>query len=248
MKILICHFGEQWESLAATSLLKGLYNNFGKIDIYWATSHSNAILYKYNKKVNAVFTDYEPIKFEFDKVINLTPTTLSCKYASSINAKERSGFFERDGSIFATNTEIENIFKMLNYKNHTSKNIFQILFKIANMTWRGESYDLCYFPKTRTKKNKTGIAIHNPDLRKFVKENLKLRLSEVWHVPIKQDILKRIDEINRCKNIVTDDLFILHASIALRKYVEFLDIEGIPSMIEFFGHGKYYRLFADDSE
>jgi hypothetical protein len=117
---------------------------------------------------------------------------------------------------------------------------------MCNLTWRGEGYDLSYYPKNRNKDFKTGIAIKEINLRQYVKNNLKLKLSEMCTIPMRENILKKIDEINRCSNIVTDDLFVVHAGIALRKNVEFLDINGLSPKFEFFGRGNCYRIVNNE--
>jgi len=247
MDILICHFGNAWEALVVSSLLCGLPREFGEANIYWATSLDNAPLFLYNKKVQKVYLDGEPIDHHFNLTINLTPSMQPAQYVAAVNSDVKLGFIENDGAIISTGQDAETSYRIMAGDQNTDRNMFQVMFRIAGLKWKGEGYDLAYFPKTKTKKRKTGVAIADPELRTFVKDNLSLGLSEIWHIPIKRNLLKRIDEINRCKNIVTDDLFTLHAAIALRKHVEFLDVVGISSAVEFFGNGKYYRLFRDES-
>ena len=62
------------------------------------------------------------------------------------------------------------------------------------------------------------------------------------YVRIRKRILKSIDEVNRCKTIITDDMFIVHAALALRKKVHFLDINNLNMNIEFFGQGQHYHI------
>lgn len=248
MNVLICHFGEPWQALVATSLMKGIPANFKEAKISWAIPKNHEPLFEYNSKIERLYLDYEPIEEHFNLAINLTPSVTAADYANRVDADVRLGFLSDNGAIICTGKDAEVSYRIMAGEETTDRNIFQVLYRLAGIKWRGEGYDLAYFPKTRTKKKKTGIAISNPDLRQFVKENLQLDMSEIWHIPLRQNLLKRIDELNRCKNIVTDDLFSLHAAIALRKHVEFLDIEGTTMAIEFFGNGNYHRLFCDDSD
>jgi len=140
------------------------------------------------------------------------------------------------------NKDAEEYFAIMHNRVRSDKNMLQVLYKLAGLTWKGEGYDLAYYPKNKTNKHRTGIAISNDALRQFVKNNLKLEMSEIHSVPIRKNLFKKMDEINRCVNIITDDLFILHASIALRKNVEFLDVLNTPTNVEFFGKGNHYRI------
>lgn len=243
INILVCHFGSPWESLVASSLIKAISRSYSKADIYWATTSENSSLFKYNKLIKGVYIDYENSDKQFEVIINLTPSIPAASYINNISSNKKIGFIEKDGAIFSTNIGAEEAYNVLTENKHTDKNIFQVFYRIAEMKWKGEGYDLCYFPKTKTKKSKTGIAIADENLRFFVKNNLQLGLSESWHIPLKQNLLKRIDEINVCKNIVTDDMFTLHVSIALKKHVEYLDCFGLNYSVEFFGTGSIHRLF-----
>ncbi|HUS49053.1 MAG TPA: hypothetical protein VMZ91_02755, partial [Candidatus Paceibacterota bacterium] len=64
----------------------------------------------------------------------------------------------------------------------------------------------------------------------------------IWHIPYKKNIFKKIDEINRCKEVVTDDMTTFHLSMAMKKYVYFL--RSFPSNIkmEFFGSGQIFDV------
>ena len=48
--------------------------------------------------------------------------------------------------------------------------------------------------------------------REYITNELKLEQSRLWNVPYRKNIYKQFDEVNRCTNIVTDDLFIMNIS------------------------------------
>jgi hypothetical protein len=154
------------------------------------------------------------------------------------------GFREKNNLLYPTNQNVDLFYDILTGNKRSDKNILQLLYKFAEITWRGEGYSLNYFPRNKNNKQKTGVAVSNDLLKTFIIKNLHLQLSELHSVPLKEDIFKKIDEINRCQNIITDDLFILHAAIAYRKNVQFLDFYNLCYNIEFFGSGKHYK-FAD---
>ena len=87
-----------------------------------------------------------------------------------------------------------------------------------------------------------GIAIANANLRNFVNDRLDLKASKLWIIPYKKNIVRRMDEINRCKRVITDDLFTSQIAIALKKFVYFLQIVPLAFNIEMFGSGKVYPV------
>lgn len=240
--VVILQYGEPWISLASTTLIKAIHRDHNKVSLDWATTQESYCLFQHNSRIRDLMVGYGPFYNRYDIAINLSPTEESCSIMGDIEAKSKMGFGIVNGKIGYFNADAEEGLSVLKKNETSERNILQILFRIAGLRWRGDGYDLAYYPKNKTKKIKTGIAIENEELRKYVKNNLNLQQSELWHVPMKQNLLKRIDEINRCKRIVTDDLFSVHASIAMRKHVEFLDTKGLNINMEFFGNGNHIRL------
>lgn len=240
--ILVLQYGEPWLNIASTSLIKALHKIYDNLSLDWATSQNSYCLFQHNPRIRDVMAGYGPFYNHYDIVINLTPTKEACSVMNNIKANKKIGFGETSGNIVYLNEEAEEGLKVLKYDYISERNILQILFRIAGLRWKGEGYDLTYYPKNKMKKNKTGIAIRDDDLRQYVKNNLNLKNSDIWHVPLKKNLLKRIDEINRCKRIVTDDLFTVHVSIAMRKHVEFIDKKRLNINMEFFGNGNHIRL------
>ncbi len=242
MKIAILDYGKPWHVLASTSLIKGLNKKFPDNNITFFVNHESLPIIQYNSKIEPVSGYIHKTDDVFDFVLNVTPTIEACNFSSEIKSSCKLGFIEKIGNIAFANKEAEEYFDIMHNGVTTERHMLQVLYRVAGLTWKGEGYDLVYYPKNKTKRNRTGIAISHDALRHFVKNNLKLEMSELYSVPMKKDIFKRMDEINRCMNIITDDLFVLHASIALRKDVEFLDTKGLTTRIEFFGNGNYYRI------
>ncbi len=242
MNILVINHGEPWKALASTSLIKGLYSKYGNIDLDWSTSEENIGIYRYNNKINNLIIGFGACYSKYDIAINLDPSTGAGKVISEVEAKVKLGYgLESNKSVPLTN-EAELFFQVLNGEKRTTKHYLQIIYKLSGTVWRGEGYNLSYYPRNKMKRKKTGIAVKNTGLRKFTKDNLRLNHSEIWHVPVRQDLLKRIDEINRVKQLITDDLFCLHAGISMKKHVEFLDVENINMTVEFFGKGYHHRI------
>lgn len=242
MNIAVLNYGEPWHVLVSTSLIRGLKRKYPDSDIYFFSSQDSYPVLQYNSKIHAVSGYVYDINVTFDFAINMTPSVEASNFMLEFNTKNKFGFIENGGNVLPINKDAEEYFSIMHNGVRSDKNILQVFYKICGLVWRGEGYDFAYYPKNRTNAKKTGIAISNNALRQFVKNNLKLQMSEMHSVPIRNNIFKKIDEINRCKYIITDDLFILHSSIALRKNIEFLDTIGLTTKIEFFGKGNYYRI------
>lgn len=244
MEVAIVQIGQSWETVAATALVQGIRRVFGECNLHWVTSPDCQCLLQYNPRVASVSTLLQSLKGPYDFVVNLTPDIGVVRFLDSIKTNARFGFVYDKASEsvgFADRNALE-MHSALHQNQSVDRSILQLLFRTVGMTWKGEGYDLAYYPRNRAKKGKTGIAISNENLRRFVKSNLRLDLTQLWHIPMRQNLLKRIDEINRCKSIVTDDLFVVHAAIAMRKSVQFLDTQHYRFQIEFFGRGQHHRI------
>lgn len=245
MNFLISHYGEPWQAVAATSLIKGLRAKHADCKISWATTSECFHLYQYNRNLEDVYVGPGSIKGGFDVAINLTPTMEAVKALDGTEASQKIGFVLSKGNVAPFVPENEDILEVLLGNRRTNKHILQMYYRLAGLRWRGEGYDFAYYPRNKMKKRKTGIAVSDPNLRSFVKDNLSLEYSEIWHVPLRTNLLKRIDEINRVKHLITDDLFSAHIGIATRKHVEFLDINNLNMSIEFFNKGHHHRIDND---
>lgn len=246
MNIAVLNYGDPWHVLVSTSLIRGLKRKYPDSNIYVYTSEGSYPVIQYNTKIHAISGYTHNIDVSFDFAINMTPSIEASSFMSELNAKSKVGFIEIAGNVCPVNKEAEEYFAIMYNGENSNRNILQVFYKLCGLIWKGEGYDLSYYPKNKTNKYRTGIAISHDVLRQFVKNNLRLKMSETCSVPIRKNILKRMDEINRCMYVITDDLFILHSSIALRKNVQFLDTTGLSTRIEFFGKGNYYRIAYDE--
>lgn len=242
MNIIVLQYGKPWEAVASTSLIKGLRWRHEGCSITWATSPENYPLFQFNNRLSEICVGYGPFSGKFDIAINLTPTEEAGSVLKNLSATSKHGFIFESDKIRVTNQENEKYIEVLRNEQTTTKNILQILYRLSDLKWKGEGYDLAYYPKNRMKKRKTGVAVIDESLRVFVKENLSLDYSQLWHVPLRTNLLKRIDEINRVKHLITDDLFCAHVGIAMHKHVEFLDKINLNMNIEFFGKGYHHRI------
>lgn len=242
MKIAILIYEEAWLVLVATALIKGLKTKYGNCEISFYVDAASYSMLQYNKDIH-VFSGYVTENSNaYDLVINYSNSLEASNFADSICKNQILGFREKNNILYPTNQNVDVFYDVMIGSKKSDKNILQLLYKFADLTWRGEGYNINYFPRKKKNKHKTGVAVSNDLLKNFIINNLHLQLSELHSVPIKEDTFKKIDEINRCQNIITDDLFVLHAAIAYRKNVQFLDFYNLTYNIEFFGNGKHYRF------
>lgn len=228
MKILIIHLGNQCECFISTSVIKGILK-ICSADIFVLTK--NLSIFKHNKNIKQVylFDDIDVLlNKNFDILINLHPDFKD----ERINAYKKIGFNYSD----------DNIFDVLYGNGKTKSNIFQMYYRLCGLTWKGEGYDFNYYPKNRMKEEKTGVSVSNVKLRNFVVDKLKLEESRLWNIPFKFNIFKQLDEINRCKRIITDDFYILNLATFLRKDIFFLQTINYNFKIETFGCAKIYKV------
>lgn len=80
--------------------------------------------------------------------------------------------------------------------------------------------------KNKTRKNRSisGVAIKNNSLRIYVKNAFFAEDNRLWHVPVRQNLIKRYDECNTVASIVTDDIFCALSGFAMNKDVIFLKL------------------------
>lgn len=237
MKILITNLGTTVDNIASSSVLKRLKRRMESTEITWCVrKKDDKNIFKHNKSIDTVMSLEELINLDktFDLLINLNPF-LPHKICNRIDIVDTLGF--------GFNEEIIPFEAVVNGEMpNDNMNIFQMYYTLAGMTWKGEGYDIGYYPRSKSKKNRAGIAVAHANLRNYLTDELELDSMKLWHIPYKKNIFKRMDEINKCAKIVTDDMLTLHLALALRKYVYFLKTTPTNTKIEFFGNGEFYEV------
>jgi len=235
-KILVIHLGTLIENFIASSVLRGLCKKYVNPEITWVTATKNiGSIFKYNKKIKNVLTfkQLEKNKDTFDLLINLSPA-LEHEICPDVKIKDVKGFdFSKRSDDF---------FEIFYNNKTTQLNYFQLYYKLAGLNWKGEGYSIAYYPRNHCKKNRVGISVANANLRNYVSEKLDLKPNKLWHIPYKRNIFKKIDEINRCKKIITDDFITFNVAVFLRKYVYFLKTCSYNVKLEFFKQGKIFPI------
>lgn len=228
MNILIIQLGSVCECLVSTSIVKGLWQKYKNPEISVIVADQDASdVFRYNPHIkNIILWKDKHLLYNFQLIINLTPGANEFY----IESPAKIGFGYSDNS--------KKCYEIL-YGNHkTKQNIFQVYYSLSGMKWHGEGYGIFYYPKNRSNNNRTGIKISNIKLREHIINRLNLAKSKIWNVPFNKKICKKIDAINTCQNLVTDDFLSMHIGIALRKYVYFLQTIPYGVKMEFFGKGE----------
>jgi hypothetical protein len=234
MNIVIAHSGSLKDCFIASSVNRGLRKEYKKSKIIWIVdTKSIKDIFVHNNCQVYTLGEIDKYKENCDLFINLYP---GCEkfLMSIIKPKCAIGF--------GLSEELNKYHGVLCKSEKSKMNLFQIYFRLAGLVWRGESYDCYIIPKTKSKKNRIGLAISESKLKTYIKDNIKEEEFKLWHVPYKKDFLKYIDEINKCTKIVTDDVLTAHISIYLRKYVYFLETYQNNTKIEFFNNGEIFKV------
>lgn len=238
MKIAIAHLGSLTQSIPASSIVK-MFSKFKfPIKITWISLPEYSYAFKNNKYINRSISliDFLQKKDKYDLFINLFPV---------FPIKEIENKTDYAMGLLCDN-DLTNLEKcLLNIEKNDNLNIFQIYYSILGIAWKGEGYGLSYFPQSKNKKNRIGVSVANANLRNYVSDHLKTDNAKLWHIPYKKNIFKKMDEINKCEKIITDDLLVLHLSLYLRKYVYFLKTFPLFHKIEFFNSGEIHNVKLD---
>jgi len=237
MDIVITHLGNISQLIPVTSVIKGIKKQkvFTNITMVVAKEEF-CYIYKYNKDINKTITlaEFSQEHASYDLLINLYPYFPEDLYINP-EIKQATGFYFYK----AYDQFVESL---IGDKIFPDMNIHQLYFILSGLTWQGEGYELGYYPKTKTHKNRVGVCVANANVRNYVLDNLDLEDKRIWYIPYKKNIFRKMDEINRCKKIITDDLIIFHLAIALRKYVYYLNTFPLNTELEFFNMGEIYKV------
>jgi hypothetical protein len=233
MKIAIVHLGGLSQLLPATSVIFGIEEYPIAPEITWVVSARDYVqVHKYNKHVKRVlvFSDFIKEVVSYDLLVNLYPC-YPTELSANFDYKQATGFgFE------PAYDDLKELF--IGTASCPDMNVFQLYYKLCGLVWKGQGYCMRYYPKTRSVKSRVGVSVANANLRNYVLDNLDLGDRHVWYIPYKKNLFKKMDEINRCKTVITDDTLTMHIALYLRKYVYFLETVPLTLKPELFNSGE----------
>lgn len=235
--ILVLNKHSLIDTLVATSLIGRLVDDGHRV--HCMTDGNSVELFKY---CGCRTTGFFQPSCSYDRAINLSPSLLCTEIVEKVRAKDKDGFGQKNGVLHFFNEGADLLYRARVVGIPTDANLFQLVFGAAQTTWQGEGYRVGYFPKHKTKRNAVGIAMRDRRLEVFVRERLKLDRERFWYIPFKHNPLKQIDEVNRCRDIITDDEGVVHAALALRKHAEFIVRKPTVYKLEMFGSGNIHVI------
>lgn len=224
MKIIVIQSGPAYEVLLLSGVLIGLKKKYPDAKTLWVGDPAYFPLIKFNKRIKkhlnihksgdlAALTSF----YGSDVCYNTSLDRSAQKFASTTNSKVYYGFNER-GAVDGSATFFQNV---LTNQLITRKTILDLYYNLAGMTWHGEGYGLSYYPRHKQSKG-TGIYCQ----------------SEIWmegeKLTLPINLLQKFDTINQYAHIITDDLFVLHVALALRKKATF--VGNLPYNLNFQGN------------
>jgi len=212
MRLIVIHSGPEHEVLLLTSLLIGLKKKYGtSAKILWVGDPAFFCLVKYNKRVKKCFNinqvmDLPTITnfYGSDACINISLDNKSGRFASMCGAKQYFGF-DKDGPI-DRNAEFAQ--KVIKGEIKTNKTALDLYYSLIGSKWKGEGYGLSYYPRNKQSKECGTYLIDET-------------IPDCDLISLPDEFLPKFDTLNQFAQIVTDDIFVLHAGLALRKKVTF---------------------------
>jgi hypothetical protein len=239
LKILICNFGSITDNIVSTCILKKIQKKGTDLDITWGTFYKDEkYIFKYNKNITQVlsFDSLGKKDMFFDLLINLHPSLVK-EELDNITVKDAIGF-----NFDERLDKWKNIFRGDNIEQKYDTSLLKIYSRCLGSSWSGEGYDIGYYPRSKSKKNRVGVAVSNSNLKTYIHDKLDVEESRIWRIPYKKNIFKKMDEINKCDKIITDDQLTFHLSMYLKKYVYFLETIPLNVNLETFGRGEIHRV------
>ncbi len=230
MKIVVIQSNKA-EVFPLLSLTIGLRKAYPDSQIIWAGDPSLSDLVRYNKRIrrfidiNQEFTlQTLQVVFGAEICVNTSTNPIAKQFASNINADKTAGF-NRNG---ATSRQAEFFENVILGKLSTKQTMLQLYYDLVGLRWRGEGYGLSYYPKTKqTERCGSFMTTYNDP------ENCS-------KIKMPTSVLDQLDSINRHAEIITDNVFTAHASIALRKQCTL--VADLPYQMEFFGKGSLQKI------
>lgn len=232
MNYLILQKNDWGDLLLLTALIKRLGHNGDRVFLY--TDQDGQDIFKYSKLCQ--FVEYKDIKNNhYDILVNYSSDSDCMDITDSLRIEKKFGLGEMNLGIGA---DLWQRAKAGKYK--TNAHIFQLFFGVCNLRWQGEGYNLKYYPKFKTSQTAIGYYFNNSQLKNIVKNHI--RYSPLIKIPKMESICDQIDEVNPCRQVVTDDIDIAQMTIALRKWVFFTNNKKLNYNLQFFGCGKQITL------
>jgi hypothetical protein len=177
-EILLIQHGHLSDTLVATSLIRKL-STLHRVHVITDDVGCDLLAYFQNVRAETL-ESLKPKKF--DVAINLSPQVRCTELIDTIEADEKLGFGKTGESLSFYNKGAELFYRHRYVGVPTKSTLFQLTFAAAGETWAGEGYCIPYFPRNRTKKNSTGLAVRDKVLREYLNNNIQTNRNKVQTV------------------------------------------------------------------
>ena len=236
MKTLVIQNGTTSDAMLTNSLLTRMVRDGDAV--HCITSQNAGEIFSLIKGVKVSFLPEIDISEQYDMAVNLYPEPRSGMIMNRVHAHVKRGYgFDGEHIVFLDKSS-DLHYRITRFGIYSNSSLFQLVYGMAGLTWKGEGYNLQYTPRNRQRKSLTGLCIKDLDLRNFILQHLLVK--EMRTIPIRQSVAKQIDEINRCKNLVTDDEGCMHVGLSLKKHVEYVSKRPTSYGLEMFKNGNIH--------
>jgi hypothetical protein len=175
-----------------------------------------------------------PVQFDLLEKNSMDEITFPC-IGGNVNVVNYCELSKKYDLIVNADTDLL-LSKFLLNKYHSIENIQECIYNSSNYSiWESiakyfsvsllePKFYIKIKNKTRKNRSDSGVAIKNDMLRMYVKNAFFAEDNRLWHVPVRQNLIKRYDECNTVKNIITDDIFCALSGFVMNKDVIFLKL------------------------
>jgi hypothetical protein len=213
--VLIIYDKEPSEAFVITSLIRRLISDGFRVHCLADAMSANLMSFCDNCSIGLIEDGTTDV---YDTAINFSLSDLATGLMRDINASKKYGYGKAANGISFFNEGADRHYRATHIGIPTDANLFQLVFGLA------------------------GVAMKDDRIRNYIYSNLKLDKTRLWKIPFKHNILKQIDETNRCKSIITDDFVIFNIALSLRKNVEYIIRKPPAFKLELFGSGNIHLL------
>ncbi len=145
IKILIIKLGALGDVLRTTPILNAIKEKYPDSEISWVTRYDSTEILSNNPKINKVFTLPYKNTETFDILYNFDIEKEAIKLASSIQAKEKYGFYDNNGYPAAFNIAAEYYLNTLfddELKKNNKKTYQEMIFEVAELSYEKQLIQL----------------------------------------------------------------------------------------------------------
>jgi len=143
--ILIIKLGAKGDVVRTLCILPALKEKYPRSSITWITKENIKDLFIGIKEVDFTKNIDEKIEGEFDVLYNFDTDDDACEASSKVIAKEKYGFYKKDGYVVAYNLEAEYYLNTMfddKLKKENRKTYQEMMFDLACLEWKEQRSEI----------------------------------------------------------------------------------------------------------